>query len=49
MADTLLGMAEGRWRTLNAPHLRPLVQAKVQCVDGMQQRRNRRAGGKEAA
>jgi putative transposase len=49
MADTLLVMAEARWRTLNAPHLLPLVQAKVKFVDGIPQRRNAEERGKEAA
>jgi putative transposase len=49
MADTLLVMAEERWRQRHAPHLLPLVQAKVTCVDGIQQRRNEEEGGKEAA
>jgi transposase-like protein len=49
MAYTLLVMAEARWRKLNAPHLLPLVQAKVQFVDGTQPRRNKREGGKDAA
>jgi hypothetical protein len=44
-----LVMAEGRWRKLNAPHLRPLVHAKVQCVEGIQQRRHEEEGVKEAA
>ena len=49
MAYKLLVMAEQRWRKLNAPHLLPLVQTKVKFVDGIQQRTNRREGGKEAA
>jgi putative transposase len=49
MAYKLLVMAEARWRRLNAPHLLPLVQAKVTCVDGIQQRRHEDEGGKEAA
>jgi len=49
MAYKLLVMAEARWRKLNAPHLLPLVQAKVKFVDGIQQHTNRREGGKEAA
>jgi transposase-like protein len=49
MAYKLLVMAEARWRKLNAPHLLPLVQAKVQFVDGTQPRRNKREGGKDAA
>ena len=44
MAYKLLVMAEERWRKLNAPHLLPLVQAKVKFVDGMQQRRNEERG-----
>jgi putative transposase len=40
---------EARWRKLNAPHLLPLVQAKVKFADGIQQCTNRREGGKEAA
>jgi hypothetical protein len=42
-------MAEARGRQLNAPHLLPRVQAKVKVVEGIQQRRHRREGGKEAA
>jgi putative transposase len=49
MAYKLLVMAEERWRKLNAPHLLPLVQAKVKFVDGIQQSRNEEARGKEAA
>lgn len=49
MAYKLLVMAEERWRKLNAPHLLPLVQAKVKFVDGIQQRRNAEERGKEAA
>jgi hypothetical protein len=49
MAYKLLVMAEERWRKLNAPHLLPLVQAKVKFVDGIQQRRNEEERGKEAA
>jgi hypothetical protein len=49
MAYKLLAMAEERWRKLNAPHLLPLVQAKVKFVDGIQQRRNEEEGVEEAA
>jgi hypothetical protein len=49
MAYKLLVMAEERWRKLNAPHLLPLVQAKVKFVDGIQQRRNEEKGVEEAA
>jgi putative transposase len=49
MAYKLLVMAEERWRKLNAPHLLPLVQAKVQFVEGIQQRRNEEERGREAA
>ncbi|MDQ3831909.1 MAG: transposase [Candidatus Tectomicrobia bacterium] len=49
MAYKLLVMAEERWRKLNAPHLLPLVQAKVKFVDGIQQRRKEEERGKEAA
>lgn len=49
MAYKLLVMAEERWRKLNAPHLLPLVQAKVKFVDGIQQRSNEENRGKEAA
>jgi hypothetical protein len=42
-------MAEARWRTRNAPHLLPLVQAQVKFVDGSQQRRNEEKGVEEAA
>jgi putative transposase len=49
MAYKLLVMAEERWRKLNAPHVLPLVQAKVKFVDGIQQRRNEEGRGKEAA
>ena len=49
MAYTRLVMAEERWRTRNAPHLLPLVQAQVKVVDGSQQRRNEAERGKEAA
>jgi transposase-like protein len=49
MAYTPWVMAEARWRKRNAPHLLPLVQAKVKCADGSQQRPHRREGGKEAA
>jgi transposase-like protein len=49
MAYKLLVMAEKRWRKLNAPHLLPLVQAKVHCVDGIRQRRHEEEGVKEAA
>jgi putative transposase len=48
-AYKLLVRAEGRWRKLNALHLRPLVHAKVQCIEGIQQRRHEEAGVKEAA
>lgn len=49
MAFKLLEMAEGRWRRLNAPHLLPLVRAKVKFVDGVQQERPDRGKAKEAA
>ena len=49
MAYKLVVMAEERWRKLNAPHLLPLVQAKVKFVDGIQPRRNEAERGKEAA
>ena len=49
MAYKRLAMAEARWRMLNAPHLPPLVQAKIQFVDGIQRRSNEDEGGKEAA
>jgi transposase-like protein len=42
-------MAEARWRQLNAPPLLPRVQAKVQCVDGIQPRRKEEDGVKDAA
>jgi putative transposase len=48
-AYKLLVRAEGRWRKRNAPHLRPLVHAKVQCVEGIQQHRHEAEGVKEAA
>jgi putative transposase len=48
-AYTRLVRADGRWRTRNAPHLRPLVHAKVPCVEGIQQRRPEDEGVKEAA
>ena len=49
MAYTRLVMAEARGRKLNAPHLLPLVQAKVKCVDGIQPRRNEGQGVAETA
>jgi putative transposase len=49
MAYTRLVRAEARWRTRNAPHLLPLVQAQVKFVAGSQQRRTAEERGKEAA
>jgi putative transposase len=49
MAYKLLVMAEARWRKLNAPHLLPLVQAKVKFADGIQPRKNEEQGVKDAA
>ena len=49
MAYKLLVMAEERWRKLNAPHLLPIVQAKVKFVDGIQQRKKEEERGEEAA
>lgn len=49
MAYKLLVMAEERWRKLNAPHLLPLVQAKVKFADGIQPRKNEEQGVKDAA
>jgi putative transposase len=49
MAYTRWVRAEARWRTRNAPHLLPLVQAQVTFVDGIQQRRNEEKGVEEAA
>jgi transposase-like protein len=49
MAYKLFVMAEARWRQLNAPHLLPLVQAKVKCADGIQPRKHEEQGVKDAA
>jgi hypothetical protein len=49
MAYKLLAMSEQRWRKLNAPHLLPLVRAKVKFVDGVQQRSHDGEREKDAA